>query len=363
VTNEYNFSLSVLDVPSNSVVNTVNGIGIYPYAVTIDPPVAGAVQPPPPVACNSSISATSASYGAGGGSGSVNVNSNCSWSANSNVGWASISSGSSGSGNGTVNYSVNANGGSGPLTGTLTIAGQTFTLNVAGVTACTFTLSANSASLGIGGGNGAVNVNAGSGCGWTAFSDSSWLTVISGGSGNGNGIVTFSASPNTSSGSRTGHLSIGGQTYTITEAGAGFSAIRVNCGGPALTDSAGNAWSADDQSNHSNTVNRINSTDLQGIYQKDSWSTGTLQYQFNIPNGAYTVKLRFAEFYVTQKGQRVMSVVINGANVMSNFDILNYANTNQAFDLTFPVAVTNGQVTIQMVPIVGTAKLNGLEVY
>ncbi|MCH7978419.1 MAG: hypothetical protein IH935_05515, partial [Acidobacteria bacterium] len=56
----------------------------------------------------------------------------CSWNATSNDSFLSISSGSLGIGSGTVNYSVATNGGSGSRVGTLTIAGQTFTVDQAG---------------------------------------------------------------------------------------------------------------------------------------------------------------------------------------------------------------------------------------
>jgi len=80
--------------------------------------------------CGYSILPTSASYGSGGGSGSVNVTAGtgCSWTATSNAGWINITAGSSGTGNGTVNYSVSANSGTNSQSGTLTIAGQTFTI-------------------------------------------------------------------------------------------------------------------------------------------------------------------------------------------------------------------------------------------
>jgi uncharacterized protein (TIGR03437 family) len=81
--------------------------------------------------CNYSISSPNASYAATGGSGSVNVTagSGCNWTASSNASWINITSGSSGTGNGTVNYSAAANTGSSALSGTMLIAGQTFTVN------------------------------------------------------------------------------------------------------------------------------------------------------------------------------------------------------------------------------------------
>ncbi|MBI4748442.1 MAG: choice-of-anchor D domain-containing protein [Acidobacteria bacterium] len=80
--------------------------------------------------CNYSISPTSSSIGAGGGTGtlSVTTGAGCSWSASSNVSWITITSGFSGSGNGSVAYSV-SNNSSSSRTGTLIIAGRTFTLS------------------------------------------------------------------------------------------------------------------------------------------------------------------------------------------------------------------------------------------
>jgi Zn-dependent metalloprotease len=86
--------------------------------------------------CSYSISPTSASYAAGGGTGSVSVTATagCAWTAASNAAFISITSGSSGTGSGTVSYSVAANTGTTSRTGTLTIAGQTFTVTQAGTT-------------------------------------------------------------------------------------------------------------------------------------------------------------------------------------------------------------------------------------
>lgn len=85
--------------------------------------------------CSYSISPTSASAAAAGGTGSVNVSAGatCNWTAASNSAFITITSGANGTGNGTVNYSVAANLGTASRTGTLTIAGQTFTVNQAGV--------------------------------------------------------------------------------------------------------------------------------------------------------------------------------------------------------------------------------------
>jgi Putative binding domain, N-terminal len=83
--------------------------------------------------CTYSLSSTSQSFKAGAGTASVGVTtgSTCSRTAKSNASWITVTSGSSGTGSGTVNYSVAANQGS-SRSGTMTIAGKTFTVNQAG---------------------------------------------------------------------------------------------------------------------------------------------------------------------------------------------------------------------------------------
>jgi len=90
--------------------------------------------------CSYSISPASGSFGATGGSDGVTVTTSagCSWTAVSNASWIAISHGSSGSGNGTLGYWVDAN--TGPQrSGTITIAGLTFTVTQAGVIGVTGT--------------------------------------------------------------------------------------------------------------------------------------------------------------------------------------------------------------------------------
>jgi len=86
--------------------------------------------------CVSSLSATSSQqFAVAGGTGTVNVTTGagCSWSAASNANWITVNSGTSGTGNGAVSYSVMANSGS-ARTGTLTIAGQTYSISQSGAT-------------------------------------------------------------------------------------------------------------------------------------------------------------------------------------------------------------------------------------
>ena len=93
--------------------------------------------------CSFSINPTSASFAAAGGSASVSVTTaaGCNWTAASNNSFITITSGASGSGSGTVNYAVAANTGSLSRSGSMTIAGLTFSVTQAGAGgACTNTI-------------------------------------------------------------------------------------------------------------------------------------------------------------------------------------------------------------------------------
>ena len=82
---------------------------------------------------------------------------------------------------------------------------------------CSFSLSGSGQSFSAPGGTGNVTVTTSSGCAWSATSSESWLTVVSGASGTGAGVVMFRVAVNTSGLARAASLSIGGQTFTVNQ--------------------------------------------------------------------------------------------------------------------------------------------------
>ena len=89
-----------------------------------------------PSTCTYALSATGLSFGAGGGRSSVGVTaaSGCAWTAVSDASWITVTSDGNGDGSETVGYSVAANNTTSSRAGTITIAGQRFTVTQSGTT-------------------------------------------------------------------------------------------------------------------------------------------------------------------------------------------------------------------------------------
>ena len=83
-------------------------------------------------------------------------------------------------------------------------------------TTCTYALSPSAASFAAPGGTGIVNVTTQAVCPWTPSSNQSWLTVTSASPGTGNGSVNYSVAANSST-PRSAALTIGGQTFNVTQ--------------------------------------------------------------------------------------------------------------------------------------------------
>ncbi len=91
-----------------------------------------------------------------------------------------------------VNVAVAANTGA-QRSGTMTIAGQTFTVTQAAP--CTYAIAPTTRTSPAAGEATSVSVTAGSTCAWSATSNAAWLTVSSGATGTGNGRSTSRSPP------------------------------------------------------------------------------------------------------------------------------------------------------------------------
>ena len=195
--------------------------------------------------CTYTLNPTSASIGSDGGSGfsvSVTIPPTCvttgDFLAKSNDSWIHLVGGVAHA-NGevqyvgsTVTYNVDPNPYTTSDTGTITIAGKTFTVYQAGAPSCTYSLNPTSVSVGAQGGSGfSVAVTIPPTCVTTgdffAKSNDSWIHLVGGGA-NSNGqvqyvgsIVTYNVDPNPYSTPDVGTITIAGKTFTVYQAGAG----------------------------------------------------------------------------------------------------------------------------------------------
>ena len=116
---------------------------------------------------------------------------------------------------------------------------------------CPTAIDPTSATI-AGSGSGSVSVSAAPGCAWAATSPATWLTVTGGATGNGDGTVTYSVSPDTGASARSGTIFIGDQIFTLNQtlcptaidpASANFG-LSGGPGSVSVSATTGCAWAA-----------------------------------------------------------------------------------------------------------------------
>lgn len=139
-----------------------------------------------------------------------------------------------------------------------------------------------------------------------------------------------------------------------------------NCGGPTL-----GAYLADaffDTGNTYATTTAINTNGLSApapmtVYQSQRYGNVTYTFPYLAPFTSYKVRLHFAEVYWTSVGQRVFNVLLNGAQVLTNFDIVRAAGTAFQGNIQEFNAISDSsrRLSVQIVTVVDNASLNGIE--
>ena len=157
------------------------------------------------------------------------------------------------------------------------------------------------------------------------------------------------------------------QVYTTTGGGTGSGGVDISAGGPAAApfvadqDFTGGTTAA--------TTTAISTTGItnpapQSVWQHNRYGNFTYTIPGLTAGASYTVRLDFAEAYWTAAGSRTFNVLINGTQVLTNFDIFataggEYKAVAESFTAT---ASSAGAVTIQFVTVKDNAQVNGIEV-
>jgi len=256
--------------------------------------------------CTYSLSPTSQSLAVSGGTGTISVTagSGCSWTATPSASWITITTGSSGTGNGTVYFSVASNTGS-SRNGTITIGGQTFALSQSGQN-CSYTLSPTGRSFSASGGPGSVAVTTSSSCNWTIVSNAPWIMLTSSSNVTGGGTVNYTVAANTSSSSRTGTMTIAGQTFIVTQAGQSCTyaisptsravAAAGGTGSVSVTAGSGCAWTAASSASWITITSGSSGSGNGAVYYSVSANTSS-------SSRTRTMTIAGQTFTVTQNGQ------------------------------------------------------------
>jgi len=102
----------------------------------------------------------------------------------------------------------------------------------------------------------------------------------------------------------------------------------------------------------------------EAVYQHQRYGNFTYTLPGFASGTTYLVRLHFDEFYWTASGKREFNVLINGAQVLTDFDI--FATAGGEFKAVVEqfnaVANSSGDIVIQFVSVIDNAEINGIEV-
>lgn len=177
-----------------------------------------------------------------GGSGTIEVapGGHYTWTARPNNNWLSISA-TSGTDAGTITYSVAPYNEVATRSGTLTVAGKTVTITQTGRR---MRLAASANSCDYQGHVIPIVVEALSSTTWSAMANSPWLSIVDSDNGQnrkGGGNLSVAAAENPSYLPRTGTVTVGTETFTITQAGRSTAALSFSVSPTASSASVNGA--------------------------------------------------------------------------------------------------------------------------
>jgi hypothetical protein len=149
--------------------------------------------------------------------------------------------------------------------------------------------------------------------------------------------------------------------------------VRIIARGRNYTDQRGQVWGADRYFSHGSAVPRaepVSNTADSEMFQAERF--GNFMYTIPVPEGRYSVNLRFAETWFGPgepgaggPGTRIFDVYCNGIALLRHFDIFRAAGGAQrAIEKSFHGITPNaqGKIELSFVPVVNYACINAIEV-
>ena len=171
----------------------------------------------------------------------------------------------------------------------------------------------------------------------------------------------------------TNSVGISGDTNQITmtpmAAGGTSGAVSIDCGGgaasPFVADTDFGSGATSNTTHAINTSNWLTSpVPPQSVLQTNRHGQMTYRMGGFAPGSSRNVTLYFVEHYWTGAGKRVFNVIINGNEVLTDFDIFadaggQYIAVQHTFTTT---ANASGQVVVQFISGVDNPMVNGIVV-
>ena len=237
-----------------------------------------------------------------------------------------MTSGATGDGNGKVRISITGNQSPSARTGTLTIAGQTYTINQEATDGCTYFVSPPSINLPYAAVSGSFGLNIPGfdgtpRCNWIAQSSADFLTTNM--SGYFPTSIPFEITQNTGP-ARSAFIMVGGQTFTVNQAAALYtiSGQITNNGNPlnGISVALSGAGSA--------TVN----TDANGNYSFNGLTAG-------------------GNFTVTPANTGLYSFTPQTVNNLQTNQTVNFTGTLRTYTVSGRVFASNGTTALQGVTV------------
>jgi len=214
---------------------------------------------------------------------------------------------------------------------------------------CSYTIGPGSgASVPGSGGSGTINVVTSPGCPWTTSTVVPWLSITSGVTGSGSGSATFLAQANQSA-TRSGNISIAGQTYLITQAAGSPCVYVLSPGSGASAPAAGGAssitvttgggcpWSATSDSNWLIVTGGSSSSGTGSVQYTVLLNSGAQRIGIiNVAGQTYTVTQLAAATGPTPANALTLSQFVGGGTEWNTtLLITNLSSTSESFTLNF----------------------------
>ena len=162
--------------------------------------------------------------------------------------------------------------------------------------------------------------------------------------------------------------SVGVSTNSLEQAASlGAYALAVNSGGNAAGQFIADANVAGGTIG-ATVANAIDTSGLVApaplvVYQSERFGNFTYTFTGLVSGVTYKVRLHSAETFWTAVGQRRFNVIINGAQVLTNFDIIAAAGAaNKAVIQEFNAIAGSGQMVVQYVTVTDNARASGIEI-